>query len=140
MTALRFPLVLVAAFALGNVAWAQKTGTSPETGRTGAQDPNASGDAWYHQQLLDLSEVLGGTHYLATVCTGQADQRWRDAMRNVMQRAPQYSDELVEAFNRGYATQQRQSPDCDANAQQTATELRARGLRISQGLAVRHTD
>lgn len=136
MTTWRLPLMLVAAFALGDVAWAQETTPQP-----GMEDPNASGgEAWYHQQLLDLSEVLGGTHYLTTVCTAQGDQRWRDAMRNVIQRAPQYSDELVEAFNRGYAAQQRQFPDCDASAQQMATELRARGLRISQGLAVRHTN
>jgi uncharacterized protein (TIGR02301 family) len=104
------------------------------------EDPNAANDAWYHQQLLDLSEVLGGSHYLTTVCSGQGDQRWRDAMRSVMRRAPQYSDELVEAFNRGYGAQQRQFPDCDQNAQQTFTELRARGLRISQALAARHTN
>lgn len=134
MIRLRLPLLLAAALTLSSVAVAQE---APQP-----QDPNAStgSDAFFHQQLLQLSEVLGGTHYLATLCTGQGDQRWRDAMRNVIQRAPEYSDEMVEAFNRGYANEQRQFTDCDPSAQQMATELRARGLRISQALSVRHTN
>ena len=139
MTTWRLPLALLAALSLAGTAAAQGFPGQPgEASPPDAQQPD--NETWYHQQLLDLSEVLGGTHYLATMCSGQGDQRWRDAMRSVIQRAPQYSDELVEAFNRGYGTQQSRFTDCDTSAQQMATELRARGLRISQALAVRHTD
>ncbi|MFT3729692.1 MAG: TIGR02301 family protein [Terricaulis sp.] len=129
----RLPVLVVSALAAAGAAWAQEPQPLPQP-----TDPNAANDPWYHQQLLDLSEVLGGSHYLTTLCSGQGDQRWRDAMRSLIRRAPQYSDELVEAFNRGYGNQQRQFTDCDPSAQQTATELRARGLRISQALSARH--
>ncbi|HVV34011.1 MAG TPA: TIGR02301 family protein [Vitreimonas sp.] len=133
MISWRFPLAFFTALSLGGTAAAQvDVEPTPQ-----AQSDNEN---WYHGQLLDLSEVLGGTHYLATLCSGQGDQRWRDAMRSVIQRAPQYSDELVEAFNRGYGMQQSRFPDCDQSAQQMTTELRARGLRISQALAARHTN
>lgn len=132
MTASRFSVLAIASvLALSHAAWAQETP---------APASNTTDEGWYHQQLLDLSEVLGGSHYLATLCSGQGDQRWRDAMRRMMQRAPQYNDELVEAFNRGYGSQQRQYTDCDPTAQQMATELHARGLRISQALAAQHTN
>ena len=138
----RLTFALVAGLSIAAPAAAQVGQGEPQPSapaQPGAQD-QPDNEAWYHQQLLDLSEVLGGSHYLTTVCNGQGAQRWRDAMRSLIQRAPQYSDELVEAFNRGYGAQQRQFTDCDPSAQQMATELRARGLRISQGLAVRHTN
>jgi uncharacterized protein (TIGR02301 family) len=140
MTTWRFPVMLAAAFALSGPAWAKgdQQQAGPQ-GQSNAQDQSApDNDPQYHQQLLDLSQVLGGSHYLTALCHGQGDQQWRDRMRAVIQHAPQYSDELVEAFNRGYADQQQRFTDCDDSAQQAATELRAQGLRISQALAARH--
>src|SRR5690242_4279995 len=109
MISWRFPLALLAALSFGGTAVAQVDVEQPQGGDQAQQQPE--NENWYHQQLLDLSQVLGGTHYLATLCSGQGDQRWRDAMRSVIQRAPQYSDELVEAFNRGYSMQQSHFPD-----------------------------
>ena len=121
----------------------QDQGAQQDQGSASAQ-PGAQGpqndNPWYHQQLVELAQVLGGSHYLQTVCHGQGEQQWRDRMRALIQHAPQYSDELVEAFNRGYAVQQQRFADCDQGADQAATELRAQGLRISQALAAQHAN
>lgn len=96
------------------------------------------GEEWYRTQLVSLAEVLGGSHYLRIVCDGRGDQRWRDYMRGVIQREPQYNGVLVEGFNRGYRQEEARFPVCDQTTRQMEAELRARGLRIAQGLSARH--
>jgi uncharacterized protein (TIGR02301 family) len=105
------------------------------------QQPQASarGEDWYRGQLVELSEVLGGSHYLRILCDGRGDQRWRDYMRGVIEREPQYNAVLVEGFNRGYRNEEARFPTCDATTRQMEAELRARGLRIAQALSARHT-
>jgi uncharacterized protein (TIGR02301 family) len=95
---------------------------------------------WYRAQLVELSEVLGGAHYLRILCDGRDDQRWRNYMRGVIDREPRYNAVLVEGFNQGYRTEETRFSRCDASAEQTEAELRARGLRIAQGLSARHAD
>lgn len=102
--------------------------------------PTPSGDDWYRQQLTDLAEVLGGSHYLRIVCEGRGDQRWRTYMQGVIQREPQMNDQLIGAFNRGYRDQEARFPTCDETTRQMEAELRARGVRISQGLGAHHTE
>jgi len=104
------------------------------------QHPTPGGDDWYRQQLTDLAEVLGGSHYLRIVCQGRGDQRWRAYMQGVIQREPQYNDQLIGAFNRGYRDQEARFPTCDETTRQMEAELRARGVRISQGLGAHHTE
>jgi uncharacterized protein (TIGR02301 family) len=108
-----------------------------------AQQPQpeqpARGEDWYRGQLVELSEVLGGSHYLRILCDGRGDQRWRDYMRGVIEREPQYNAVLVEGFNRGYRNEEARFPTCDATTRQMEAELRARGLRIAQALSARHT-
>ena len=99
----------------------------------------ARGEDWYRGQLVELSEVLGGSHYLRILCDGRGDQRWRDYMRGVIEREPQYNAQLVEGFNRGYREEEARFPTCDATTRQMEAELRARGLRIAQALSARHT-
>ena len=86
------------------------------------------------------NKVLGGAHYLRILCEGRGDQRWRDYMRGVIEREPNYNTQLVEGFNRGYRDQEARYPVCDTTARQTEAELRARGLRVSRGLSARHAD
>ncbi|MDX2275955.1 MAG: TIGR02301 family protein [Hyphomonadaceae bacterium] len=103
-----------------------------------APQSQARGEEWYGEQLQELSEVLGGAHYLRILCQGRGDQRWRDYMRGVIDREPSYRDTLVEGFNRGYRDQETRFPVCDRSASQTEAELRARGLRVANGLSARH--
>ncbi len=100
--------------------------------------PQLRGEDWYRGQLTELSEVLGGAHYLRILCEGRGDQRWRNYMRGVIEREPDYNVQLVESFNRGYRDQEARFPTCDESARQTEAELRARGLRVAQALSARH--
>jgi len=102
--------------------------------------PPARGEDWYRGQLVELSEILGGSHYLRVICEGRGDQRWRDYMRGVIQREPRYNALLVEGFNRGYRNEEARFPVCDQTTRQMEAELRARGLRVAQGLSARHTE
>jgi uncharacterized protein (TIGR02301 family) len=128
--------LLLAAVALPAAAQQQQP-------RRGQQQPQQEeetpmrGEEWYRTQLVSLAEVLGGSHYLRIVCDGRGDQRWRDYMRGVIQRAPQYNGVLVEGFNRGYRQEEARFPTCDQTTRQMEAELRARGLRISQALRAR---
>lgn len=97
-------------------------------------------EEWYRGQLLELSEVLGGAHYLRVLCDGRRDQRWREYMRGVLTREPRYHDQLVEGFNRGYRQEESRFSDCNQPATQAEAELRARGLRVAGGLSARYGD
>lgn len=101
--------------------------------------PAPTGEDWYRGQLIQLAEVLGGAHYLRILCEGRGDQRWREYMRGVIEREPNYNNVLVEGFNRGYRDQEARFPTCDETTRQMETELRARGLRISRALSARHS-
>jgi uncharacterized protein (TIGR02301 family) len=114
-------------------AHAQQQQRAPQTAPVRSEE-------WYASQLVELSEILGGSHYLRILCDGRGDQRWRDYMRGVIQREPQHNAALVEGFNRGYRDEEARFPTCDATTRQMEAELRARGLRVSQGLSARHAD
>ena len=130
-----FCAALIAAIALP--AAAQQPRRQPQ------QQPQTEapvrGEEWYRAQLVELSEVLGGAHYLRIICDGRDDQRWRTYMRGVIEREPTYNALLVEGFNRGYRQEEARFPTCDQTTRQMEAELRARGLRIAQGLRARHT-
>lgn len=98
------------------------------------------GETWYRGQLVQLAEVLGGSHYLRTLCDGTGNQRWRDYMRGIIEREPNYNAVLVEGFNRGYRNEEARFHSCDTQAVQTEAELRAQGVRISQALRARHAN
>ncbi|HVZ98781.1 MAG TPA: TIGR02301 family protein [Caulobacterales bacterium] len=117
---------LVAALALASAPAAAQT-----------PPPTADQEAWYGQQLVQLSEVLGGSHYLRILCEGRGDQTWRNYMRGVIQREPRYNAQLVEGFNRGYRQQEARFPTCDRDATQMADELRAQGVRLAGALRAR---
>jgi len=126
----------VSAAAAPAAAQQQQPQQQPEAGE---QQP-LRGEEWYRAQLVELAEVLGGAHYLRIICDGRGDQRWRDFMRGVIQREPNYNALLVEAFNRGYRQEEARFPTCDATTRQMEAELRARGVRVSQALAARHSN
>ena len=104
------------------------------------QEQPQQGPDWYQGQLVELSEVLGGAHYLRIICEGRGDQRWRDYMRGVIQREPSYNAAMVEGFNRGYRDEEARFPECDETTRQMEAELRARGLRVAQALSARHAE
>jgi uncharacterized protein (TIGR02301 family) len=123
------------------LAVAVLTGAPPAAAQQQPQpEATARGEDWYRTQLVDLAEVLGGSHYLRILCEGRGDQRWRNYMRGVIDREPQYNALLVEGFNRGYRNEEARFPVCDETTRQMEAELRARGLRVAQALSARHAD
>jgi uncharacterized protein (TIGR02301 family) len=119
------------------LAAASAAAQTPNQPRPGEPAPS---EDWYRGQLVELSEVLGGAHYLRILCEGRGDQRWRDYMRGVIDREPGYNAQLVEGFNRGYRNEEARFSRCDATTEQMEAELRARGLRIAQALSARHAN
>lgn len=127
--------VVAAALLAAAPAAAQKPDETPA-----AEQAPAGGEEWYRSQLIELSEILGGSHYLRILCEGRGDQRWRDYMRGVIDREPEYNALLVEGFNRGYRNEEARFPVCDVTTRQMEAELRARGHRVAQGLSARHAN
>jgi len=119
-------------------AFAQRPPQQPQ-GEAQQEGPVRT-EEWYRTQLVELSEILGGSHYLRVLCDGRDDQRWRDYMRGVIEREPNYNAQLVEGFNRGYRNEETRFQTCDATTRQMEAELRARGLRVSQGLSARNAN
>ena len=136
----RLALVSLLVLALAAPAVAQtRRQQQPQSTQQQQQTPQRT-EEWYRGQLSELSEVLGGAHYLRILCDGRRDQRWRDYMRGVLSREPRYHDQLVEGFNRGYRQEESRFADCDQPARQAEAELRARGLRVAGGLSARYGD
>lgn len=121
-------------------ATAPAAAQQPRQGQAQQEEAPRGGEEWYRTQLVELSEVLGGAHYLRILCAGRSDQMWRDYMRGVISREPQYNGLLVEGFNRGYRSEEARFPVCDATTRQMEAELRARGLRVAQALSARHAE
>ena len=127
-------LGLVALLAGANVkAYAQSEQDPSEV-----EAPDTLSEEWYEEQLVELSNVLGGAHYLRTLCQGRGDQRWREFMQGVIEREPAHRSEMIDAFNRGYRNEQTRFEICDENAVRVETELRTQGARIAGALRVRH--
>jgi uncharacterized protein (TIGR02301 family) len=122
------------------VVFAASAAVAPSSAQQPQDEAPARGEDWYRGQLVELSEVLGGSHYLRILCEGRGDQRWRDYMRGVIEREPDYNALLVEAFNRGYRNEEARFPVCDQTTRQMEAELRARGLRVAQALSARHAE
>ncbi|HCK83690.1 MAG TPA: TIGR02301 family protein [Hyphomonadaceae bacterium] len=133
----RLALCAIAAAAFAAPASAQE---QRPAGQQQGQEGPVTGEVWYENQLSELAEVLGGAHYLRITCEGRRDQRWRDYMREVIAREPKHNALMVEAFNRGYREEESRFAQCDEIARQVEAELRARGLRVSQGLRARHAE
>ena len=102
-----------------------------------AQPQGATPEPSYRDRLVQLSQVLGGAHYLRILCSGLSDQRWRETMRDVIRHEPHYAMQMVEGFNRGYREEEARFADCDDGAQAMEAELRGQGTRLAGALRAR---
>jgi uncharacterized protein (TIGR02301 family) len=96
----------------------------------------------YADDLAALSHVLGSAHYIRRLCSGRADQRWREQMRKFMDLegppgTPQRSM-MVQQFNEGYREQEQRFPACTPDAQAYEATLKTMGARLATGLAARY--
>jgi uncharacterized protein (TIGR02301 family) len=137
---LRFALCALALAALAAPAAAQRRDPQPEREPQPVTPGPVTGSQWYEGQLDELAEVLGGAHWLRTLCEGSRDQRWREYMRRVIDREPAHRTLMTDSFNRGYRAEESRFQQCDATARDVEAELRARGLRVARGLSARHAE
>ena len=89
-------------------------------------------------ELLQLSSVLGGIHYLRSKCSRSEKQVWRERMQTLLkieQPSIALEDKMVEAFNAAYKRQERRHSRCNRDAKDEAKKLAIEG----QGLINRMT-
>ncbi|MEL6212042.1 MAG: TIGR02301 family protein [Pseudomonadota bacterium] len=91
------------------------------------------------QSLTQLSEIFGELHHIRRLC---APRREADVWRERMKRLVNLEDPdaaqrnaMVEAFNKGYRTAQRQFIRCDRPAENRAADRAARGEALVASLA-----
>ena len=92
-------------------------------------------------ELLQLSSVLGGVHYLRSKCSRREKQVWRDRMQTLLkieQPSIMLEDKMVEEFNAAYKRQERKHSRCNRDAKDEAKRLALEGQalinRMSQAL------
>jgi uncharacterized protein (TIGR02301 family) len=99
-------------------------------------------DRSYSADLGALSHVLGGAHYIRRLCSGRADQSWRDQMRHFMDlEGPPGTPQrqiMVQEFNAGYREQEERFPACTPEAQTFELQLKRSGARLASALAARY--
>lgn len=89
-------------------------------------------------ELLQLSNVLGGIHYLRSKCSRSEKQIWRERMQTLLkieQPSIALEDKMVEEFNAAYKRQERKYSRCNRDAKDEAKRLAVEG----QGLISRMT-
>jgi len=90
------------------------------SGSTPRSAPSLSADdGAQHDHALNQAYLLGEAHAIRSVCSNQADQRWRELMGSIVSKQPPDSDYtklLVAAFNGGYASATAQFPACADSA------------------------
>jgi uncharacterized protein (TIGR02301 family) len=129
MTA-RFALCALAALALAAPSFAQ---APPSAG-----PPRPA----FENDLGGLAHVLGGAHYIRILCSGKADQTWRQQMQKFMDlEGPPGTPRralMVQEFNEGYREQEQRYSSCSPDAQSAENTLKAQGARFAKALAVRY--
>ena len=91
-----------------------------------------------------LARVLGELHALDFACQGRQAQVWRDTMLELLEHeAPTrggYRDRLIEGFNAGFQTRQRERIRCGAEAEMVERSLAARGRSLSEQLRLEYLE
>jgi len=127
----RFALLCAGALALGFAAHAQP----PE-------EPDGPRAAPLYL-ISELAETLGRAHAVRALCNGDQDGTWRNYMLNMMSyEAPSGPRRaaLTEAFNRGYRSQSRETPNCNDASSRVEAGIAARGKELADTIARTYMD
>jgi len=124
-------LLLFASAAPAAAQWPFEPAPSPEEAR-------------YQMDRAELARVLGGAHYLRTMCVDRGDQIWRNAMEELLDaETPIGSPErsaLAAAFNAGYRDQEVRYYSCTDEARQAEAGLREQGAKLADAMRARNSD
>lgn len=94
--------------------------------------------------LLRLSEILGGLHYLRGLCTPNEGQKWRNEMQALIDaEAPAGSARrahMMASFNRGYRGFQQAYRTCTPAADLAIRRYLEEGAKISRDVTARYAN
>ncbi len=109
------------------------------------QQPEAAPSAPtpYDPDLQRLAEILGALHFLRGICGSNEGQKWRDEAQNLIDaEAPSgpRHDQMVQAFNRGYAGFQQSYRTCTPAANVAIHRYLQEGAEIARDITARYAN
>jgi uncharacterized protein (TIGR02301 family) len=109
------------------------------------QQPEAAPSAPtpYDPDLQRLAEILGALHFLRGICGSNEGQKWRDEAQNLIDaEAPSgpRHDQMVQAFNRGYAGFQQSYRTCTPAANVAIHRYLQEGADIARDITARYAN
>jgi uncharacterized protein (TIGR02301 family) len=112
------------------------------TGLPGARA--AEGDAPFENDLMRLSEILGGLHYLRGICAPSEGPKWRNEMQALIDaEAPAGSARrahMMASFNRGYRGFQQAYRTCTPAADLAIRRFLDEGAKIARDVTARYAN
>jgi uncharacterized protein (TIGR02301 family) len=104
----------------------------------------ADGDAPFDNDLMRLSEILGGLHYLRAICSPTEGPKWRNQMQALIDaEAPAGSPRrahMMASFNRGYRGFQQAYRTCTPAADLAIRRYLDEGAKISRDVTARYAN
>ncbi|HZR61883.1 MAG TPA: TIGR02301 family protein [Xanthobacteraceae bacterium] len=97
----------------------------------------------YDPDLQRLSEILGALHFLRGICGANEGQKWRnEALALIDAEAPggPRHDQMVQAFNRGYAGFQQSYRTCTPAATVAIHRYLQEGAQISRDITAHYAN
>jgi uncharacterized protein (TIGR02301 family) len=118
---------------------------APRQPKLAPQPPEAAPSAPtpYDPDLQRLSEILGALHFLRGICGSNEGQKWRDEAQNLIEaEAPSgpRHDQMVAAFNRGYAGFQQSYRTCTPAANVAIHRYLQEGAQIARDITARYAN
>jgi uncharacterized protein (TIGR02301 family) len=104
----------------------------------------ADGEAPFENDLLRLSEILGGLHYLRGICTPSEGQKWRNEMQALIEaEAPAGTPRrahMMASFNRGFRGFQQSYRTCTPAADLAIRRYLDEGAKIARDVTARYAN
>jgi uncharacterized protein (TIGR02301 family) len=122
----RAPIVLVLIFAILAAPARAEEGAAPFDG-----------------DLQRLAEILGGLHYLRTICGANEGNKWRNEMQALVDAetpSGERRSRMIAAFNRGYNGFQQSYRTCTPAATVAIRRYIDEGAKISRDLTARYAN
>jgi uncharacterized protein (TIGR02301 family) len=118
---------------------------APRSPKLEPQQPEAAPSAPtpYDPDLQRLAEILGALHFLRGICGSNEGQKWRDEAQNLIEaEAPSgpRHDQMVQAFNRGYAGFQQSYRTCTPAANVAIHRYLQQGAQIARDITARYAN
>lgn len=134
-------LAFTACMSISVLAHAQSTTQTNET-PTEAETPKITTlPPAYEPQMLRLSEILGSLHYLRELCNANEDQKWREAMQDMIKNEEPTDErkaQMIANFNHGFRGFQETYRECTNAAIEANNRYIAEGIKLSGEIPSRY--